>query len=109
MTAAPVIAPRGKAVASPEVRSRMVLVTLGAVLLALMFAYVMLGPVIFGPDLVIKALFNRAEEVFHRISVWEVRLPRVLIAALAGSMLSSSGALLQSVLRNPLAARQQSG
>ncbi len=69
-----------------------------------MLVYMMLGPVYFGPDLVLKALINQAEEVHHRISVWEVRLPRVLIAALAGSMLSSSGALFQSVLRNPLAA-----
>ncbi len=98
------VARRRKAVATPEIRSRRRLVTLGAVLLAVMFAYVMVGPVIFGPHLVLKALINQAEEIHHRISVWEVRLPRVLIAALAGSMLSTSGALLQSVLRNPLAA-----
>ncbi|MDE0168394.1 MAG: iron ABC transporter permease [bacterium] len=104
MTATAVVGRRGSAVAAPEVRSRRVLVTLGSVLVALMFAYVMLGPVIFGPDLVLRALFDRAEEVHHRISVWEVRVPRVLIAAIAGAMLSSSGALLQSVLRNPLAA-----
>ena len=104
MTATAEIGRHGKAVTTPEARSRRVLVTLGAVLLAAMFAYVMLGPVIFGPDLVFKALINQAEKVHHRISVWEVRLPRVLIAALAGAMLSSSGALLQPVLRNPLAA-----
>ena len=104
MTPAAVADRRGEPVATAEVRSRRVLVALGAVLAGLMFAYVMLGPVIFGPDLVVKALFDQAEEVHHRISVWEVRLPRVLIAALAGSMLSSSGALLPSVLRNPLAA-----
>ena len=89
---------------NPRVRSRRILVTLVLALLAVMFAYVMLGPVFFGPDLVYKALINQAEEVFHRISVWEVRLPRVLIAALAGAMLASSGAFLQSILRNPLAA-----
>ncbi len=104
MTATAAVGRRGEAVATPEARSLRVLLTLGTVLLASMFAYVMLGPVIFGPDLVLKALIDQAEEVHHRISVWEVRLPRVLIAALAGSMLSSSGALFQSVLRNPLAA-----
>ena len=35
--------------------------------------------------------------------VWNLRLPRVLIALLAGAALSVSGALMQSVLRNPLA------
>ena len=35
--------------------------------------------------------------------VWNLRLPRVLLAFLAGSALSVSGAVMQSVLRNPLA------
>ena len=104
MTVTATVDRRRKTGVTPEVRSRQVLVALGALLLAVMFAYVMLGPVIFGPDLVLKALIDQAEELHHRISVWEVRVPRVLIAALAGAMLSSSGALLQSVLRNPLAA-----
>jgi len=35
--------------------------------------------------------------------VWNLRLPRVLLAFLAGGALSVSGAVMQSVLRNPLA------
>ena len=35
--------------------------------------------------------------------VWNLRLPRVLLAFLAGCALSVSGAVMQSVLRNPLA------
>ncbi|MCL2361920.1 MAG: iron ABC transporter permease [Defluviitaleaceae bacterium] len=35
--------------------------------------------------------------------VWNVRLPRVLLAFFAGAALSVSGAVMQSVLRNPLA------
>lgn len=35
--------------------------------------------------------------------VWQVRVPRILMAALVGVGLSVSGALYQSVLRNPLA------
>ncbi|MCL2568135.1 MAG: iron ABC transporter permease [Oscillospiraceae bacterium] len=35
--------------------------------------------------------------------VWSLRLPRVLLAFLAGSALSVSGAVMQSVLQNPLA------
>lgn len=35
--------------------------------------------------------------------VWEFRLPRVLLAALCGAGLAVSGAILQSLLRNPLA------
>jgi len=35
--------------------------------------------------------------------VWNVRMPRVFLAFLAGAALSVSGAVMQSVLRNPLA------
>ena len=39
----------------------------------------------------------------HAAIVWSLRLPRVLLAFVAGSALSVSGAVMQSVLRNPLA------
>lgn len=35
--------------------------------------------------------------------IWDIRLPRVLLAFLVGAALSASGAVVQSVLRNPLA------
>ena len=35
--------------------------------------------------------------------IWELRLPRVMLAFLVGAALSASGAVIQSVLRNPLA------
>jgi iron complex transport system permease protein len=35
--------------------------------------------------------------------VWDLRLPRVLLAFLAGASLSVSGAIMQSILKNPLA------
>lgn len=85
-------------------RYRWSVAVLAVVLAALMLLYVMLGPALIAPDLVFKALAGQPEEPLHRIAVREVRLPRALMAALAGAMLSSSGAFLQSVLRNPLAA-----
>jgi len=39
----------------------------------------------------------------HVIIVWNLRLPRVLLAFIVGAALSVSGAVMQSVLRNPLA------
>lgn len=39
----------------------------------------------------------------HYSIIWNIRLPRTLIAALAGIGLSLSGALLQGILRNPMA------
>lgn len=38
-----------------------------------------------------------------RSIIWEVRLPRVLLAGLAGAVLAMSGATYQAVFRNPLA------
>jgi iron complex transport system permease protein len=39
----------------------------------------------------------------HTAIVWNLRLPRTLLAFFAGAALSVSGAVMQSVLRNPLA------
>ena len=39
----------------------------------------------------------------NAVIVWNIRLPRALLSFLVGSMLSVSGVLTQSVLRNPLA------
>jgi len=41
--------------------------------------------------------------------MWSLRLPRVLLAFTAGAALSVSGAVMQSVLRNPLACRSRLG
>ena len=41
-------------------------------------------------------------EISYQI-VWEIRLPRVLMAMITGAGLSVTGAILQSVTRNPLA------
>lgn len=50
---------------------------------------------------IITALFGNAEPSQETI-LWNIRLPRVLSAALAGLCLSISGASMQSILRNPL-------
>jgi len=77
--------------------SRMILplglLTLLAVvsLLALSFGKVWLNP------------FAVGEEAWQATVLWEIRLPRVLLAILVGGVLGLSGAALQGLLRNPLA------
>jgi iron complex transport system permease protein len=44
-----------------------------------------------------------AEEPMAQTIVWEIRLPRALVAWLVGAALGLSGAALQGLLRNPLA------
>lgn len=77
----------------------------GAVLLLalLLVLHVGIGQVQLAPRAVVAALFNQPEQPFHRQIVWELRLPRGLIAAVTGAMLGLAGALLQVITRNPLA------
>lgn len=50
---------------------------------------------------VIAALFGHGDDVAFRI-IWYNRMPRVLTAIIAGVGLAVSGAVMQSILRNPL-------
>jgi len=60
------------------------------------------GAVNLGPDRVMDGLLDR-DDALARTIVWDLRLPRVLIAALVGAGLAVSGGLLQGLTRNPLA------
>lgn len=51
---------------------------------------------------VVDVLLGNATEAKERV-IWNIRLPRVLCAILCGIGLSISGAVTQSILRNPLA------
>ncbi len=51
----------------------------------------------------ITQILGNPNEEPHSIIVWELRLPRVLTAFACGSLLALAGALLQVLLRNPLA------
>lgn len=60
-----------------------------------------LGAVSLSPHRILDGLLNR-DALAHTI-VWDLRLPRVLLAVLVGAGLAVSGGLLQGVTRNPLA------
>lgn len=50
-----------------------------------------------------EALLGHPRELVHGIIVWQLRVPRVLGGVCVGAALATSGLLLQSLLRNPLA------
>jgi iron complex transport system permease protein len=76
----------------------------GIIALAMLLVlYIGLGSVQLSPIEVLQALFNNPVEQFHRQIVWDLRFPRGLVAILCGAMLGLSGAILQSITRNPLA------
>ncbi|MCR3955550.1 MAG: iron ABC transporter permease [Gudongella sp.] len=60
------------------------------------------GAVQVGVDEIMDALFLK-EVTTNRQIIWNVRLPRTVAAILVGVALSLSGAILQGVMRNPLA------
>ncbi len=51
---------------------------------------------------VFQTLIGLGESKRYQIIVWQIRLPQVLAAIVAGAGLSVSGAVMQSILRNPL-------
>ncbi|HXF25326.1 MAG TPA: iron chelate uptake ABC transporter family permease subunit, partial [Gemmatimonadaceae bacterium] len=63
---------------------------------------VALGTVPLSPMQVLAALTSHAPAAVHSIVV-TLRLPRVVLAALVGVALGTSGTTLQATLRNPLA------
>lgn len=80
------------------------LVAILAVLVAALFvASLAVGPVPLAPGTVIAALAGQGSEA-ARIIVTEIRLPRAILALIIGGTLGLSGAALQGLLRNPLAA-----
>lgn len=74
-----------------------------AALVAGVLVAVALGPAPLAPHEVLAALTGKTNGASSRI-VWELRLPRALVATLVGANLAAAGALLQGVMRNPLAA-----
>ena len=57
---------------------------------------------------VLRVLFGGGEDL-HRTAVLNIRLPRAVTAILVGAALASAGAVMQCVLRNPLASASSLG
>ena len=67
-----------------------------------LFAGLLFGSVNIPPSQVAMALWSPGDDAISQI-VWQLRLPRVLAAFASGGLLALAGALLQVLLRNPLA------
>lgn len=83
-------------------RVSVVWTVLVAVLAVLVVASVAIGSAGYSFGEVLQAIFS-GEESTTRVVVLSLRLPRVILALLIGAALSAGGALLQAVMRNPLA------
>jgi iron complex transport system permease protein len=82
-----------------------------AFLLCAIAAGVLVGPIDLGLGGVLSSVGDRLHvpgvssslSVTEESILWEIRMPRVVLAALVGAMLSLAGATYQGVFRNPLA------
>ncbi len=95
---------------STNLRARWLLIAL-AFLGAAMGLGVLMGPVPLGLSSALKELADRLPFVDvssglseqQRAILWQLRVPRVVLAGLVGAMLALAGAAYQGVFRNPLA------
>lgn len=83
-------------------RSVLVCLVIAAVVLGLGVVSLGLGTLGLSPGEVFAALFDPNAPRSHRLVVFEWRLPRFLFAVLAGLALGASGAIFQSITKNPL-------
>src|SRR5438270_8055916 len=80
-----------------------------AFLAAALLVGVLVGPVHLGTVNVVRATFAHVFGLHSPLSgpddaiLWQLRLPRVILAALVGGTLAAAGASYQGVFRNPLA------
>ncbi len=85
-------------------RTTVVFAILGGALVVSAAAGIFVGAVPIGPGDVLGALFGpNSTDSTNGTIIRELRLPRVLGAALVGGALAGAGTLLQGLLRNPLA------
>ena len=83
-------------------RAMLLFAGLGAAIALAALASLLAGPVWIDPGQALAALASPHESL-ARLVILDVRLPRMLLGVLVGAILGLSGAVLQGLLRNPLA------
>lgn len=84
-------------------RSRIVvIVTLALAIVAAIIA-IGLGSVFIPIADILSTIFGSSSKAVNDTIIWDIRLPRVLLAMIIGANIAISGALLQAVMGNPLA------
>ncbi|MBY6036449.1 iron ABC transporter permease [Fictibacillus nanhaiensis] len=89
-------------------KTTLALVLMAFVALFLMLISIGVGEMYIAPLDVLRALTGSGIDM-NQLIVMEFRLPRVLVAFIAGASLALSGAILQGVIRNPLASPDMIG
>jgi iron complex transport system permease protein len=62
------------------------------------------GSLFFGAERIpLSSIFSKTRKPFYSIILWDIRLPRTLLACITGVLLAGAGAVFQLFFRNPLA------
>ena len=83
-------------------------VSLFIVLFLLLLVYIKNGPVSISVKQILDTLFpnffnlDSSTTKIHEMVIWNIRIPRLILAFLVGGGLGLSGAILQGLFRNPL-------
>jgi len=82
-------------------RNTLFLLGLAITLVVLSIIALCLGPSNLSPAEVLRILFSKGD-TWDDYVIWDIRLPRIVSAILAGFSLGIAGAVMQCILRNPL-------
>lgn len=84
-------------------RRNTILVVLGVTMLVSLLLDIITGPALLPVDEVIRAITGENASPSTQVIVWNIRLPVALTALAVGAALGLSGAVMQTILHNPLA------
>jgi iron complex transport system permease protein len=84
-------------------KSTWTLLSLIALLIISVFTAVTFGPATISASQLVNCLLSTCQSPVIDVVLWQVRIPRVLVALAAGMGLAIAGAILQNTTRNPLA------
>lgn len=76
---------------------------MAALVIVSAIAAITFGPAKIDSTELIACLFSNCQNQIANVVIWQVRIPRVLVALVAGMGLAIAGAILQNTTRNPLA------
>lgn len=89
-------------------KKRLALIAVTVVTLMVAMLYMGIGSMKISMGDIIRVLMGEGEKKY-RTAIMNIRLPRVLAGLLVGAILASAGAVMQCVLRNPLASASTLG
>jgi len=80
-----------------------IFIALILLLIVSMFTAITFGPANISTAELMTCLISACQSPIAEVVIWQVRIPRVLVALVAGMGLAIAGAILQNTTRNPLA------